>query len=406
MDSAPLAAHPAGDQSTPYSAPLLVIAASDEQTAAGGPDPRDVVATLAPAWAEHEREASAAGLIRLPTDTLNDFRRSGLLGAPLPRELGGWDADLATCAEAIRAVARVAPSTALALAMPWGNTATTRLPLSAIDPAYREDLVVGKRWIADRIAEGKILAVANSEPGAGGELANTRTTAELDDQQVWRLTGRKSFATIGPDADYFLCAARRPGADGVDVIDGFFVAAQAENLHIDDCWNPLGMRVTASVGLALDHTPAEVVFGYPGCLSGINARHWSTVLFAAVFLGIGEGAIDAAIKYGPVGSIWVQGTLAEARLTLDAAAGFMQAVAASETWPIPSDYQERCRRVKTFAAKSALEAATKAAMIAGGRAYSPDHPIARLLCDAVAGPLLRPPLPAAMDAIAASLGKP
>jgi hypothetical protein len=28
--------------------------------------------------------------------------------------------------------------------------------------------------------------------------------------------------------------------------------------------------------------------GYPGCLEGVSARHWSTVLFSAVFLGLAE----------------------------------------------------------------------------------------------------------------------
>jgi hypothetical protein len=41
--------------------------------------------------------------------------------------------------------------------------------------------------------------------------------------------------------------------------------------------------------------------------------------------------------------------------------------------------------------------------VCGGRAYTPQHPVARFLLAAAAGPLLRPPLPQAMDAIADQL---
>ena len=74
-----------------------------------------------------------------------------------------------------------------------------------------------------------------------------------------------------------------------------------------------------------------------------------------------------------------------------------------ERWPLPSDAQERTRRAKTFAARAAVETATRVAMVAGGRSYTPHHPVFRFLCDALAGPLLCPPLPRAMDVIAAGL---
>jgi len=60
-------------------------------------------------------------------------------------------------------------------------------------------------------------------------------------------------------------------------------------------------------------------------------------------------------------------------------------------------------RAKTFAARVAVESSTRAAMLCGGRAYRADHVVSRLLHDALAGPLLRPPLAKAMDSIAEQL---
>src|SRR5262249_31770188 len=151
---------------------------------------------------------------------------------------GGWDASLPEVVAAVRRVAQRAPATALALVMPLGNAATTRIPLEAVPRSLRPALRQGQRWIAEHGHQGHILAVANSEPGGGGELAQTRTRACRGDDGVYRLTGRKSFATFGRDADYFLCAARRSEAGHADVIDGFFVARDAAGLVIDDRWNP------------------------------------------------------------------------------------------------------------------------------------------------------------------------
>jgi alkylation response protein AidB-like acyl-CoA dehydrogenase len=52
---------------------------------------------------------------------------------------------------------------------------------------------------------------------------------------------------------------------------------------------------------------------------------------------------------------------------------------------------------------TAVETASQAAMLCGGRSYRADHPVSRFLHDALAGPLLRPPLAKAMDEIADQL---
>src|ERR1700722_14894886 len=213
----------------------------------------DAVAKQADDWARRENEQHARDQTRVAADTLRELRHSGILAAPVPVELGGWGSSLAETAHAVRTLARQAPATALAVAMPLGNAATARIPDAAVAESLRAELAAGRRWIAERTLAGRILAVANSEPGAGGDLAHPQPLAARQPDGTYRLSGKKSFATIGPDADYFLCAARRigEGAGGKDVIDGFFVARNASGLVVDDAWDPLGMRPTASVGLTL-----------------------------------------------------------------------------------------------------------------------------------------------------------
>jgi alkylation response protein AidB-like acyl-CoA dehydrogenase len=351
------------------------------------------------AWAQREREVELAGLSRLPRETIHDFRTSGVLLAPVPDALGGYGQDLYQTTQAIRRLARKAPSTALCLAMPLGNAANTQIPECAVSDEVRPHLERGRRWIAERLRQGLILAVANSEPGASGDLTATKTRASTDEKGQIRLSGRKSFATLGLDADYFLCSARRD--DGQ--LDAFFASRTAEGVTLLEDWAPLGMRATASVGLVLNNAPAESVFVYPGAITGASARHWSTLLIAAVFVGVGEGALDAAVESAPQGSAWARSSLAECALRLDAASAFVEALAMENSIPTRPGYEARCRRAKTFAARTGLETATKAIMVTGGRAYRPEHPVARLLMHAAAGPMLRPPLAPAMDAVALEL---
>jgi alkylation response protein AidB-like acyl-CoA dehydrogenase len=352
-----------------------------------------------PQWAERELAAEQAGARRLPQATISELRQSGLLAAPIPIQLGGAGADLLTLSDVVRTTATRAPATALCLAMPLANAANARVTDGAVPAPEQSALSIGRSWIAQRACAGEILGVANSEPGAQGDLANTRTSASRDAQGQLVLTGEKCFATLGPDADYFLCSARTEQG----LLDAFFVARDAPGVSLADDWHALGMRLTASVSLRLEQAPAAAGFLYPGAIAKVSARHWSTLLLAAVFLGVGEGAL-ATVRQAPSKLTgFARAKLAEHALTLEAARSFVESVARADQIPCPPETAERARRAKTFAAKAAVEMATCALTMAGGHAYSPAHPLARFMLDAAAGPLLRPPLPQAMDALAEQL---
>jgi alkylation response protein AidB-like acyl-CoA dehydrogenase len=359
----------------------------------------ELLARHLPAWAERESTAITAGQRRLPMETVHELRASGVLAAPIPVSLGGHGAELLTIVQLVREVASQAPSTALSLAMPLANAANARVRDDAVPAEERSALRAGRSWIAERAGRGEILAVANSEPGARGDLANTRTRAVTTRDGQIVLSGEKSFATLGPDADYFLCSA----VSEQGLLDAFFVARTAAGVRVADDWNALGMRLSASVSLTLADAPAAARFLYPGAIAKVSARHWSTLLLAAVFVGVGEGSLAALQKAGPKLRGHARAALAEHALTLEAARHFIESVAREDEIPCAPAAAERGRRAKTFAAKAALATATCALTMAGGHAYNSEHILARFMLDAAAGPLLRPPLPHAMDAIAEQL---
>jgi len=62
-----------------------------------------------------------------------------------------------------------------------------------------------------------------TEPGAGSDVANLKTTARQDGE-AWILNGSKTFITGGMESDYFVIGART-GGPGLAGISLFFVEA-------------------------------------------------------------------------------------------------------------------------------------------------------------------------------------
>merc|ERR1740117_1437570 len=77
-------------------------------------------------------------------------------------------------------------------------------PIMALGSAAQKDKV------ARAIITGeKKCCLAVTEPGGGSDVANVRTTAELDASGAfYRLNGQKTFISGGMNADYFTTGAR------------------------------------------------------------------------------------------------------------------------------------------------------------------------------------------------------
>jgi alkylation response protein AidB-like acyl-CoA dehydrogenase len=77
-----------------------------------------------------------------------------------------------------------------------------------------------KRWLPGFCSGDIVTAIAMSEPGAGSDLAGTRTTA-VRDGSAWILNGQKTFITNGEMADLVVVVAKTApdqGAHGVSLI--------------------------------------------------------------------------------------------------------------------------------------------------------------------------------------------
>lgn len=335
------------------------------------------------------------------SETLRFLAGSGILTCTIPSDLGGADVSLLSYTARIAALARLAPSAALLAVMPSATIAIARLPEELVPPAERAAFRARRKRMADEALTGRIFAVANTEPGSGGDLGNTKTRAELDGSGRALLTGFKAFASFGMKADVWTCSAR----DAEGRVDAYLVPATAPGLTYVGGWDGVGMRGTESLGIQLEFAPAEDVLGYRGMLEGPNARHFSTLGFAAVFAGVARGAFDEARAAAGTSAL-ADVKLVEVEARVEAAESLVESVShAAASWPLPPGVKRRANLAKTFAAEVGVFAAETAVLLLGGRAYARAGRAARLLRDALAGPLLRPPLPLAYAELAKGLGK-
>ena len=257
-------------------------------------DPVALAHELASGFADraerHDRDAS------FPADDIEAIRGSGLLGLMVPLRLGGMGAGFATYAEVARELARGSGATALLFNM---HSSITGALASTPDDLARElgapdSFFLARDDVLARAAKGACLFVAMSERGAGSRFSQMATTYEPE-SDGWRIRGSKTFCSGAGHGDAYLVVAR--SADGERVSQ--FLVPAGEGLTVEQTWDPMGMRATASNDLHLDvHVEADALLGGVEGLAPLLAQvmpQWLVASYAAVYVGVARAAVDAAV---------------------------------------------------------------------------------------------------------------
>src|SRR3954467_13236872 len=137
-------------------------------------------AEVAPVAEELDKEK------RFPYEIVAKLGELGLMGIPFPEEYGGGGADNLAYAIAIEELARVDASVCITVAA-HTSLGTMPIHLWGTDEQKRD-------WLPELCAGRKLAAFGLTEPEAGSDAGNARTTAGLDDGQ-WVINGAKQFIT-------------------------------------------------------------------------------------------------------------------------------------------------------------------------------------------------------------------
>jgi alkylation response protein AidB-like acyl-CoA dehydrogenase len=267
-------------------------------------------------------------------EDLAELRAIGYLAAPVPEHHGGWGFDVAQLAAQQRRLAQFAPATALALTMHFYWLGIAReLERSGDDSCT---------WILQEATAGKIFAAGHAERGNDAPVVMSTAQAEPV-EGGYRFTGHKMFGSNGPVWDYLGAHALEVRPDGsMHVVHGF-VERGAAGVDVIETWDTLGMRPSQSHDTILDRAfvPSSrigriVPAGSNEDLFLLAMNIWALPVFASVYLGIADRALELALHQAttkssvaiPRGTYatnpFVQHQLAEMYLELDAASATVE----------------------------------------------------------------------------------
>lgn len=244
----------------------------------------DVVAPLA---VEHDARG------RYPTAAIEALKETGLLALGVPRELGGVGSGHVASLEA--QVRLGAADSAVAQVFKVHDELVREIFVYCPDE-LREPLAA--RVLDDHHVLG--LAVAE----AGKRVDTPWTTTVIAADGGWVLDGMKIYTTGAAGADEIAVWAFDPTAIGVgdDPLLGFrltLVPAGADGVDVHRDWDALGQRATDSGTITFDQVvvPASAQASVPGRapLPQNSLRYQAG--FAAVLVGIGIGAVRAALPF-------------------------------------------------------------------------------------------------------------
>ena len=172
-----------------------------------------------------DRAADAERLRRLPPETIDDYRRSGLAELLLPARYGGRQAELPAILDPVRRLAHGCASSAWTL----GFYALHNWMLA----------LFGERAQDEVFAAGPVLCPAPLAP----------TGRAVPEGDGLRLSGRWSWATGVMDAEWVLVGAIcGPDAAPYPAL----VLVPASDIEVEDVWHTAGMCATGSNDVVVD----------------------------------------------------------------------------------------------------------------------------------------------------------
>ena len=357
--------------------------------------------TLAARFSERAQANDVASIF--PHENYRDLHEAGYLRLSLPTEYGGEGADVFDMVLAQEILGRGDASTALVVGM------MLSLLGRVIDARAWPDAVMAD--ICGTLArEGGTInnCVTEAELGSISRGGLPAMTGERVDGG-WRVTGRKIFVTGAPVLRFLATAVVLPPSDAAP--QGELVSAIVEGgspgLSIDDTWSgALGLRGCGNQAVNYDHVfvpDARIVeripVGGPRKAPGTNG--WNLPL-AAVYLGIGQAALDAAAHYAnnrvppalgkPIAAApHIQQWIGEMDVTLRAARTVLHDTA--RTWvsgDLPADFGAAISAAKYLCTNAACTVTETALRVAGGFSMTRALPLERYFRDARGG-LFQPP---------------
>jgi alkylation response protein AidB-like acyl-CoA dehydrogenase len=310
----------------------------------------------------------------------------GLLGLNIPEEYGGAGVDAVSAAIAIEELGWGCGSTALSISAHNGLGCA---PVSLFGGSELKE-----RFLPPVASgEGKLAALALTEPGAGSDLqGGVLTKAKLIDGE-WHINGTKMWCTNASIADFIVTLVRTDPSGGSHSLSLIVVPTNTPGLHIGLPEKKMGLKGSPTHPVSYEEVqvPENFLLGEVGLglQQTFTVLDWGRVGIAALSVGLAQAAFEEAVLYAKERHTFgvplsrhqaIQWMLADAATKIRTAR--LMVYYAAWLKDLGRPFSLEASMAKLNATEMAEQVCRDAIQILGGYGYSREYPVERIYRDA------------------------
>jgi hypothetical protein len=317
-----------------------------------------------------------------PKDALRQAGELGFMGMYTPEDAGGLGMSRLDTSMIVEELARGCTSTAAFVTI--HNMATSMIG------SYGQPALI-EQWCGDLVMGEKLASYCLTEPNAGSDAGNLRSTARADGNN-YIVNGSKMFISGAGSTDV-LVVMLRTGGDGPKGISAFAIPADAAGVSYGKKENKMGWnsQPTRSVMFEDVVIPAGNILGREGqgfkiAMTGLDGGR---INIATCSIGTAQAALEATIDYvkerkqfGQAIADFQNTQFKLADLTTDlVAARQMVRLAAFKLDSGDPEASTYCAMAKRFATDVCFTICNDALQLHGGYGYIKEYPLERHVRD-------------------------
>ena len=328
---------------------------------------------ILPGLRDRDREAKS------DPETLKKLGAAGMLGVSIPAKYGGSDTDYISLGIVCEELERADTSARGVMSVHSGLHCLTLLQWGTEEQK--------QRWLP-KLATGELVgAFGLTEPNAGSDAANLKTTATKDGDS-YLLNGEKTWISLADYADQFLVITRLAKTDAKAPYAAFIINREAAGFSSRPLHGKLGVRAGNTGQIFFDNlrVSKEDMIGEEGdgfkvAMSALDHGRYTV---AAGAVGIITACLDACVPYAndrsvggePIGKKQLVQQMIAAMVSgrdigrlLYYQVGWLKNVGKRHT--------RECSLAKWTNCAAAFDAANKAVELHGAYGFSDEFPVER-----------------------------
>lgn len=309
----------------------------------------------------------------------------GLLGMMVPEEYGGSNMDTISAAIAVEELGWGCGSTALAISAHNGLGCAPLVNFGSenLKKKYLPNVVSG---------EGKLAALALTEPGGGSDLKGSLKTKAVRDGEEWVINGSKMWITNAGIGQYVITLVRTDPDSDKNAFSLILVPTSTKGLHIGPPEKKMGLHGSLTHALSYENVrvPDWYLIGEEGygLKYTLQALDGGRISVGSLAIGLARAAHEVSMQYAKERKMFgktladkqaIQWMIADAATEMHAARLLVYQAATLKDNGLP--FSKEAAMAKLFASEMSERVCRNAIQILGGYGYSREYPVERFYRD-------------------------